>query len=158
MHKKKTFIVLCCIFVAFKWDHFRWFIWFVEVYSFEGCNALKKRESSRNKRNKRKEKKLELLMKRIFWKEVNTLFNFGEIFFSICYQICIYLYLFSSMKTFNNFYVWSSIYSDSRKKLTMFITLFIVNYWLIWISQFFFSTSVKSYEYTNISYKINEYN
>lgn len=94
------------------------FVWFVEVYSFEGCNALKKRESSRNKRNERKEKKLgiELLMKRIFWKEVNTLFNFGEIFFSI-YQICIYLYLFSSMKTFNNFYVWSPIYSDSRKKV-----------------------------------------
>lgn len=147
--KKKTFIV----------PMIEKFVWFVEVYSFEGCNALKKRESSRNKRNERKEKKLgiELLMKRIFWKEVNTLFNFGEIFFSICYQICIYLYLFSSMKTFNNFYVWSLIYSDSRKKLTMFITLFI-SYWLIWISQFFFSTSLKSYEYTNISYKINEYN
>lgn len=107
--KKKTFIV----------PMIEKFVWFVEVYSFEGCNALKKRESSRNKRNERKEKKLgiELLMKRIFWKEVNTLFNFGEIFFSICYQICIYLYLFSSMKTFNNFYVWSPIYSDSRKKV-----------------------------------------
>lgn len=34
------------------------FISFVEVYSFVGCNALKKHESSKNKRKERKDREL----------------------------------------------------------------------------------------------------
>lgn len=34
------------------------FISFVEMYSFVGCNALKKHESSKNKRKERKDRKL----------------------------------------------------------------------------------------------------